>query len=603
MVESEFKFEFSLAVLNHLGRGLYRNFATVIAEAVSNSWDAGATEVKIYIDKDSKTMSILDNGHGMNGEDFQHKFLKVGYSRREEDVEYHSQRKILGRKGIGKLALLSVSNIIKIATRKDKNKLVSVQINNSDLDRKINKKEHQYVLPNSTIDQNPLNDGRAGTYIVFDQIKPHLNEATTIKRYLATLFNFSVASLDQEFKMYVNGDLVSADDLSTLNESTQYCWVYGSDHGCTLEMNAKSRFIKLEKPVITKAAVPFTHQGTTYDIRGYIASVRKPSDLQVRGSGQAFKAGLHLYVNGRLRQEDIFKDITSYQIAENYLYGEIHVDGFDDGEDIFTSNREGVIKDDERYKAFLLALPGVQRAVLDDWDEWRVENNKDDMADDPLFPHFKQEKREAISNFLNHKDNSDLNIKHFKRLINSLQPKGADKYVSQGLKKILICHASEDVFEARVVESLLLFSGFTSSEIIFTSSDHSASTLPDNTNIFNYIRDFLIQDFIPNPLVFFVLSNQFENSWYATTEAGASWVARSSQCIAVIDGYKPNPPLNQEHNLFFDLSPNNLRSNDAFKIFRDVAAQHDKKELNENAFKEELSKLVSERNKLPSTSD
>lgn len=34
----KFKFEMSLSVLNHLGRNLYRNFITVLGEAISNAW-------------------------------------------------------------------------------------------------------------------------------------------------------------------------------------------------------------------------------------------------------------------------------------------------------------------------------------------------------------------------------------------------------------------------------------------------------------------------------------------------------------------------------------------------------------------------------------
>ena len=85
-------------------------------------------------------------------------------------------------------------------------------------------------------------------------------------------------------------------------------------------------------------------------IEGYIASVTRPQQLKISGAQGEFKAGLHLFVNGRLRQEDIFKDIASQRVVESYLYGEIHVDAFDDGTDIFTSSREGIIKDDPRYK-------------------------------------------------------------------------------------------------------------------------------------------------------------------------------------------------------------------------------------------------------------
>ena len=53
MKESEngkFTFNVSLSVLDHLGRNLYRSFVTVLGEAISNSWDAGAQNVWIEMD-------------------------------------------------------------------------------------------------------------------------------------------------------------------------------------------------------------------------------------------------------------------------------------------------------------------------------------------------------------------------------------------------------------------------------------------------------------------------------------------------------------------------------------------------------------------------
>lgn len=40
--DDQFTFNISLAVLNSLGRNLYRNFITILGEAISNSWDADA---------------------------------------------------------------------------------------------------------------------------------------------------------------------------------------------------------------------------------------------------------------------------------------------------------------------------------------------------------------------------------------------------------------------------------------------------------------------------------------------------------------------------------------------------------------------------------
>lgn len=101
--ENEFKFQISLSVLNHLGRNLYRSFMTVLGEAISNSWDADAENVWIYIDRKANTLLIKDDGDGMNSDDFQSKFLRIGYSKRTHGVHTSSrERPFIGRKGIGK---------------------------------------------------------------------------------------------------------------------------------------------------------------------------------------------------------------------------------------------------------------------------------------------------------------------------------------------------------------------------------------------------------------------------------------------------------------------------------------------------------------------
>ena len=85
MPNKKYTFAISLSVLNHLGRNLYRNFITVLGEAISNSWDADANNVWIDIGKSDNNFFIRDDGCGMNSSDFQNKFLKIGYSKRKEN--------------------------------------------------------------------------------------------------------------------------------------------------------------------------------------------------------------------------------------------------------------------------------------------------------------------------------------------------------------------------------------------------------------------------------------------------------------------------------------------------------------------------------------
>ena len=80
--DDQFTFNISLAVLNSLGRNLYRNFITILGEAISNSWDADANNVRITINKEKSEMIVVDDGEGMSSSDFRNKFLRIGYSKR-----------------------------------------------------------------------------------------------------------------------------------------------------------------------------------------------------------------------------------------------------------------------------------------------------------------------------------------------------------------------------------------------------------------------------------------------------------------------------------------------------------------------------------------
>lgn len=374
-----FQFKFSLQILNHLGKGLYRSFATVVAEAVSNSWDAEATRACITIDKDKLT--VEDNGKGMNRKDFQEKFLEVGYSRRE-DKDNKSKRNVIGRKGIGKLAMLSISEKIIILSKKEDQEITGGKINNPELDKKIKEKE-EYSLENlSDREKRELfgKNKKSGTKIIFEKFKTKLNNEDIIKKYLATQFNFIFNLKENDsFTIIVNNKKVTQDNLKELNENTQFLWFLGES-----ETTIKKRFINLvpsgDKIVCGKiiSDTDFYFNKEKIKIRGYIASVKTSSDLVLRGSGGDFRAGVNLFTNGRLRQKDLIEDITTKGLAEEYLYGEIHVDGFEDEKiDRFTSSREGIIKDDPLYQEFIKKLKIIIAIIIKDWTPWRREIKED----------------------------------------------------------------------------------------------------------------------------------------------------------------------------------------------------------------------------------
>lgn len=142
--DNHFTFNISLAVLNSLGRNLYRNFVTILGEAISNSWDADANNVRITIDKEKSEMIVVDDGDGMSSSDFRNKFLRIGYSKRTNGSNSQKGRPYIGRKGIGKLALLSCANRIVIVTKKSGEVATGGVIDNSELDEAIqDDKDHE----------------------------------------------------------------------------------------------------------------------------------------------------------------------------------------------------------------------------------------------------------------------------------------------------------------------------------------------------------------------------------------------------------------------------------------------------------------------------
>jgi HSP90 family molecular chaperone len=115
--QRELEMTISLNALEHLGINLYSNIPAVLSEIVANAWDADAKTVAVTIDKAAETITIEDDGTGMDRDGVIDRFLTVGFKRRDELGEQTaSGRKPMGRKGIGKLSIFSVAQIAEVYT-------------------------------------------------------------------------------------------------------------------------------------------------------------------------------------------------------------------------------------------------------------------------------------------------------------------------------------------------------------------------------------------------------------------------------------------------------------------------------------------------------
>lgn len=388
---NQFTFNISLSVLNHLGRNLYRNFITVLGEAISNSWDADALNVWIYIDRDKDILIVKDDGEGMDEVDFQTKFLKIGYTKRKGGIvkTHELTRPFIGRKGIGKLALLSCAKRIHILSKKKDKSFVGGIIDNTGLDAAITDDLTTQQYPLEELDLSifgSLPDKlEKGTIIYFEEINDGIkNRVEYIRKLIALFFRFSL--IDPTFKIYLNDDPISLNELNELSLSTQFVWQINSMNDPYLKdkISATNTHIKQYKKVSSEL-----------EITGFIASVEKPSQLKIKQTTETVT--VDLYVNGRLREKDLLKHIPSTRVVESYLYGQIHYNNLDGEKDRFTSSREGVISDDPLFKSFLLELSTLISNVMADWDSWRAGLNQDGDPDNPRITRKERKSRELFN--------------------------------------------------------------------------------------------------------------------------------------------------------------------------------------------------------------
>lgn len=449
----KFRFEISLTVLNALGRNLYRNLITILGEAISNSWDADATNVWITIDKAKSKIIIMDDGIGMDEQDFQHKFLKIGYSKRKNIGEKSTKsRPFIGAKGIGKLALLSCAEKISIFTKKhDTEHYIGGVIDNSELENAIkgDKTTEEYPLtaPNIKLISSLKDKIKTGTIIILDGVNDsNIHTIEYLRKLLALNFRFSL--FDKEFNIYLNDKIINIGDLNSLIDSTQFVWII-NDYKDEYIEKFTSKGIMLFH-INDKDSTPL---GIKNKVKGFIASVTKPKGLLLgrkNEKGNSERASIDLFVNGRLREKNILSHIPTQRIVEDYLYGQIHFDELERvGTDPFTSSREGIIETNSLFQDLLQHLKLLlTKKIFDEWDKHRTKVGDTGDDENEQTP---KEKRQAenlySTTFKKFSDNLDNKSK---KILSKWENK-YKKHAVSNLNHYINCFLAENIIREYII--------------------------------------------------------------------------------------------------------------------------------------------------------
>ena len=361
--EKKYTMKISLNVLNHLGINLYSNIPAVISEVIANAWDADATRVEINFDTEEKSITISDNGCGMSLKDINHKYLYVGYQRRESSNQYTPKnRKPMGRKGIGKLSLFSIANKIHIQSIKDgeKNALL---MNAENIEKEIkNDKSIKNDKPNDINSYHPTEvkfdeeilKHETGTAIKITSLKKNITKATVkgLKKRIARRFSI----FDDQFGVFLNNEKIQYSDRDYFHKA-RFLFQYGEEdfslHCKKLDEDEQGTPI-----VFTRSAI-FGEDGNPnengqYAIKGWIGIAHHSNDLDEKSEGEDDNLNnIAIVVRGKMAQEDILHQFRMGALITKYVYGEIQANFLDEDsdEDIATSSRQKINEDSSRYKA------------------------------------------------------------------------------------------------------------------------------------------------------------------------------------------------------------------------------------------------------------
>ena len=335
----EYILEIDLNVLNHLGLNLYSNVPAVLAELIANAWDADAARVDVSVkgQSDGKQIVIKDDGCGMDDADMREKFLTVGYRRRIKgggDQTASKGRPVMGRKGIGKLSVLSIARKVQVFTKKKGTAPLAIELDVEKIQEAIEKKQ-EYHPPVIDVPE-AINFGPSGTAIVLHDLKKRVNSSLDTHLRQRVARRFSVIS--EDFQVFVNGVEITLQDRNYFGK-LEYALVYGDFDKSKFEHD-KRYVVQREKNTVDKQE--------QYAVRGWIGLVKESGTLQ-EGADNLNK--ISILARGKVALEDILDSFREGGLYTKYVIGELEADFLDstEKEDIATSSRQDFIQSDERF--------------------------------------------------------------------------------------------------------------------------------------------------------------------------------------------------------------------------------------------------------------
>lgn len=338
--------KFDPNTIEHLGISLYSKLPSVLSELVSNSWDADADNVKIkfYDDEGNKEIIYEDDGTGMSFEELNQKFLLIGRNRRKESTEKETAkgRLVIGKKGLGKLSVFGICNIIEVKSVKD-GELNHFRMNLEDIkNTRSGSYNPELIVPKNTPTSEPngtvlfLKSMRRKSGFNLEDIAINLSKKFMI---------FDTLSL----KMYLNNDneTIVTNELKFNSFEEQFKWDFPNDLDDTYKYKDS--------------------------VTGFIITTKTPiKDTEM--------SGIYLVSRGKIVNTASFYGLRDNDQFHSYVTGYLTVDFIEDfDEDVISTDRHSLNWENDDTKDLQKYLQNVIKKIGNDWKRKRSEVKRDDI--------------------------------------------------------------------------------------------------------------------------------------------------------------------------------------------------------------------------------
>jgi hypothetical protein len=555
-------------VLELLGPNLYTNIYYVLAELIANAYDADAKNV--YIISNVDHIRVEDDGHGMSySEGAVAKYLNVaGVSRTtESDSRTRSgARRKMGRKGVGKLAALSVSVEVDVLTVAHGEKSGFV------LSRRPENRNELRAISDAEIVFDRIADHGSAIIMRSPQYRLH-KTLSAVKRNLLKIFPL----VGSDFRIHVirGTEVLVVDDfdnnvmeglcaLITLGKKFAGLCDLVPDSGLGKRSELVTAGIAKTLPVIMRAS-DGQEREYSLEVNGWIGAYKttRGRKAELTDFPDNF---LSLFANEKLGEFNILPIVGQNKLNEVYVVGQLHVDLFELTElpDMALSNRQGYKSDDPRYEAVreyvrneLLAEILKKRELYTDLlNAEKKKKKEDELKNDEanlkaavdLFRKKTSEDAAKALTALGANVSREAIETAISESINANSPDlGLKAVVDSKKKKILISQTYPDKALADIIYQMLAFNNVPLEDILYTNCDDEVCRVPEGHAVYEYLREFFVESYSNQKIfVLFVTSENTRVSWGAITEVGASWITKIDHKIFNIHPFRPEHPLNDE---------------------------------------------------------